>query len=345
MNRKIVEKFFNNQATPGETRKVLEWFETPEGQQYLRERLDVDEDLMDRRELREMVPELDSDQVYRSIRQRIKKSERAPVKKRADWLGPFIKTAAAILVLVSASLFYLMHSQYEAEQAAVQEPVHFQTGEEQHREVTLGDGTMVRLNSNSEMTVSAGFMKGSREITLSGEAYFDVEHDPERPFIIHANQSSIEVLGTAFNVRSLKEGDNVQVAVVEGMVSFKNAASEEEGEQLSVILSKGQYGYMDISRRTILVDDLAVENYLAWKHGRLIFDDLTLTQVCTQLNRLYDAVCSFETEEIAERSLTANFSDDSLEKALDVIAMSLGLEYEKDEQQVMWIRSDSLNQH
>ncbi|MCC5905818.1 MAG: FecR domain-containing protein [Balneolaceae bacterium] len=335
MNKKIVENFFSNQATPGETRKVLEWFETPEGQQYLRERLDVDEDLMTRTELRELVPELDSEQVYSSIRQRIGKSERTTFKKRVDWLGPLVKVAAAILVVLSASLFYMLH-QPGQEEAALQEPIHFQTEEEQHREVTLGDGTIVRLNSNSEMTVSADFMKGAREVTLSGEAYFNVEHDPENPFIIHANQSSVEVLGTAFNVRSIKGMDNVQVAVEDGKVAFRSTNGSPDAEQLSVTLSRGQYGYMDITQRIIQVDDLAVENYLAWKNGRFIFDGLTLSQVCTQLNRIYNTECSFENDEIRNLQITSIFADDSLEKALDVIALSLGLEFEAEGGRVYW---------
>jgi transmembrane sensor len=335
MNRKIVEKFFTNQATPGETRKVLEWFETPEGQQYLRERLDVDEDLMTRTELRELVPDLDSEQVYSSIRQRIRISERATFKKRVDWLGPLVKVAAAILVVLSASLFYMLH-QPGQEEAALQEPIHFQTEEKQHREVALGDGTIVRLNSNSEMTISSDFMKGAREITLSGEAYFDVVHDPERPFIIHANQSSIEVLGTVFNVRSIKGMDNVQVAVVDGKVAFKSTNGSSEAEQLSVILSKGQYGYMDVTERTVQVDDLAVENYLAWKNGRFIFDGLTLSQVCMQLNRIYNSECSFDSDEIRNLQITSNFTDDSLDKALEVIALSLGLEFKVEDGRVSW---------
>jgi hypothetical protein len=80
MNRQLADKFFTNQATPEETRRVLEWFETPEGKTYLQERLDADEELMNRRELADLVPELDSDMLYYSIRQDIrKKSEKRGV--------------------------------------------------------------------------------------------------------------------------------------------------------------------------------------------------------------------------------------------------------------------------
>jgi transmembrane sensor len=339
MNRQLADKFFTNQATPEETRRVLEWFETKEGRRYLQERLDTDEELMNRRELRDLVPELDSNLLYYSIRDDIqKKSEKRGVFsiKRTDWLGHTIKAAAAVLVIAAASIFAISQERNAVEEVAEQAPVVFQTEDEQHREITLGDGTMIRLNSNSEVIVSEGFIQGPREITLSGEAYFDVAHDPEQPFIIHTNESSVEVLGTAFNVRSLSGQNNVQVAVVEGQVAFRSTNGSPESEQLSVTLSKGQYGYMDIGERTITVDDLAVENYLAWKNGRFVFDGLTLSQVCTQIGRIYNTECSFENEDIRNLQITSNFSDDTLEKALEVIALSLDLEYEKSGDQVYW---------
>ncbi|MEX0660584.1 MAG: FecR domain-containing protein [Balneolaceae bacterium] len=342
MNSKIVKKFFNNQATPEETQDVLDWFETAEGKQYLKERLDVDAGLMDRRELRDMVPELKSDKLFDSIKYDIRRKNNVFSIRRNDWLGYTVKAAASILVILTASFFAITQQRYEAEQVVEIEPIIFQTEEEQNREIKLGDGTMVRLNSNSTLIVSNDFMNGDREVTLTGEGYFDVAHDTEHPFVIRANRSTIEVLGTAFNVRSLSHQDNDQVAVVDGKVSFKNA-SLASAEQIAVILSKGQYGYLDNTEGTIEVDEIAVDNYLAWRSGELIFEDLTLGQVCVQLNRLYSIECSYKDEEIKNFHLTANFSDESLEKTLSVIGLSLDLEFVREDDQVTWEHSSLIS--
>jgi ferric-dicitrate binding protein FerR (iron transport regulator) len=225
---------------------------------------------------------------------------------------------------------------YADEQVVEREPIHFQTNNEVNREITLSDGSVIRLNKNSEVIISENFMHGTREIELKGEAFFDVAHNPDQPFIIHANESDVEVLGTSFNVKSHPEDSNVQVAVVDGRVAFRNVNSTPESETLSVTLSKGQYGYMDIQKRTILVDDLAVENYLAWKSGRFEFENLTLQQVCTQLNRLYDIECSYSDLGIQNLMLTASFSNESVEKTLEVISLSLDIEYEHTENSVHW---------
>lgn len=336
MNRKLIEKFFVNQTTPEETERVLDWFETPKGKEYLQERLNIDYDLMDRKELREMVPELNSDRLYKSIQDKVRPERKKVMIHKPDWVGHTFKVAAAILVILTSTFFFLTTYENRSEQVVEKEPIHFQTANEENREITLSDGSVIRLNKNSEIIISEDFMQGTREIELKGEAFFDVARNPDQPFIIHANQSTVQVLGTSFNVRSLPDQDNVQVAVVEGKVAFKNVNSTSENEALSVTLSKGQYGYMNIGKRTILVDDLAVENYLAWKSGMFEFDDLTLQQVCTQLNRLYEIECSYSNKEIQNLSLTASFSNESVEKTLEVIALSLDIEYEYNRESVYW---------
>lgn len=342
MNKNLADKFFANQTSPGETEAVLEWFLTDDGKNYLERRLDVDAGLMDRKELKDLVPELDSDKLYSSIQAEMGKKTSLFSLHRADWIGTVVKVAAAVLVIATASFFSLTYEKHiEETRLAGHQPIVFHTQDEQNRNIVLIDGTNISLNNNSQITVSPDYLTGNREVTLIGEAYFDVAHNPDKPFIIHANQSTVEVLGTAFNVRSQPGQDNVQVAVVDGRVVFQNKLrSEKDTNQLAVTLSKGQYGYMDLSKRTILVDDLAVENYLAWREGYLAFEGLTLSQVCIQLDRIYDIACSFENNAISELKITANFTNESTEKTLDVIALSLGVEYETEENgQTHWYTS------
>ncbi len=333
MERKIADKFFNNSATPKESKRVLEWFDTLEGRNYLEEKLDNDFDLMDDENIQSMISGLDSDRMYESIQDRIRKRQ-IDTKSRTDLLGPVLKVAAAILVVFTAYLFFDLTYDPYPDPIAESEPILFQTSEDQQSEITLGDGSEIRLNSNSEILIPGDFMHETREVTLSGEAYFDVNHNPEKPFIIHSNQSKIEVLGTAFNVKSKSNRNDVQVAVVEGIVSFSSTASDLE--EHSVVLKEGQYGYMDVDKRLITVDDFAVENYLAWKNGRLVFENLTLVQVCTQLDRLYDVQCSYDKESFKDLRLTANFSSNSVDRTLSVISLTLKVDFEREDNRVHW---------
>jgi ferric-dicitrate binding protein FerR (iron transport regulator) len=181
-------------------------------------------------------------------------------------------------------------------------------------------------------------MHGTREIELKGEAFFDVAHNPDQPFIIHTNNSTIKALGTAFNVRSVQSEENVQVAVIDGRVSFTNkmAIDEETMQENGVVLSKGQYAYMNIKNSKFQIDDIAVKNYLAWKNGKFVFQGQTLEQVCLQLKRIYEIDFSFSDPELRSIPLTAEFKNESLDKTLSVIALSLKLEFSKSNGGVTW---------
>lgn len=339
MNKEIIDKYFRNQATPQETHEILEWFDTPEGQVYLQDRIEADFDLVDREELKPFVPELDSVQLYESIKKRID-VDRQPFidKRKSDWLPLVLKIAAVVAVILTTSILYTTQTIDATGELPESVPVVFQTDDIRQSIITLRDGSVVRLNHNSELTVSENFLIGTREVSLKGEAYFEIKHNSDQPFIIHTKQSLVKVLGTAFNVRSLTNSDNVQVAVVDGSVSFEKKRDKKKSQ--SVVLSKGQFGYLDVGEQTFEVNDIAIENYLAWKSGRLVFEDLTLNQVCTQLNRLYQIECSYENEDVDDLQFTANFSNESLEKTLSVISLTLNLDYRKAENQVFWFHND-----
>ncbi|TVQ05733.1 MAG: DUF4974 domain-containing protein [Balneolaceae bacterium] len=337
MNRELAEKYLNNRAIPVEAEEVLRWFRTPEGEKYLLNKINRDASFLNNNGLRKRVPELDSGKMYESVWSQIQSSKKGkniyPVKN-IHWLEVFIKSAAAILVVAFASYFTFLHEQQKLEIVVEHEPVIFQTGSEENLVMRLSDGTTIRLNSDSELVVSDTYLNGTREILLNGEAYFDVQHDPETPFIIRGNQSIIEVLGTEFNVRSYPGHSNVQVAVVDGMVSFSRRGQGDEADAL--MLKKGQYGYLDIKTGRFETDDIAIENYLAWKNGSLGFDHLSLDKVCQQIYRLYGAYCAFEDNSISSLLITARFADPSLEKALEVIAMTLNIRYQLLENRITW---------
>lgn len=337
MHQKLAEKYFNKQTTPDESQMVLEWFETSAGRQFLQEMFEKDRGLLERKDLRStgFDSELDSEKLFSAIQEVIRKKKKKFTLKKTDWLGYSMKVAAAVLVIIIASLFTIIHENYAVDQITKQETVIFHTDEEQHREITLSYGSIIRLNEKSEIVISEDFFGEKREIRLKGEAYFDVAHNPEKPFIINTSHSTIEVLGTAFNVREVAGQSNVQVAVVDGMVSF-SAAGVGHPERPSVVLSKGQFGYLNVKDKTLKVDEVAIDNYITWKSGRFVFDELTLEEVCTQLNRLYNLACIFESQELSKLNLTSNFSNESVDKTLSVIALSLQIDFKKEEDRVYW---------
>jgi transmembrane sensor len=336
MNKDLLERFFKDECTAEESAKVLKWFDTEDGKKFLQGELDSDiENMMSGSgQFGSGYPDPDSEKILKSIQGMIRKQEFRNKRKR-QVIYPIFKAAAAILVVLAASFFYQNVYLPESEEITEHVPIHYTTSEDQQRKITLGDGSTIQLNSNSEIWVSGTYMSERREIQLQGEAFFDVIHDPERPFKVYANESEVEVLGTAFNVKSNVHGDNIQVAVTEGRVAFRS--NDTFAEIQSVILHEGQYGYLDLTNNDLIVDEIAIENYLAWMSGELVFEDLSLEKVCLQLNRLYEVQCGFENDQLSGLRLTANFSDDSLKKTLSVIALTLEIEFSVVNGQVEWM--------
>ena len=345
IEKKLILKYLNDESSEEEKKLVLRWFKTPEGFNYLERLLDSDIRSLQKKDnfSHNYSTRPDSDRLLSAIKSNIWEDQ--PGKKRfkkipkRDYTLPFIKLAAVLVVAIFTSLIYLIAYEKQVDEPAEVVSRHYTTSEGEQKLLTLHDGSTVLMNGNSQVWIPSDYLTNYRKIELEGEAYFDVVDIPERPFIIHAKNATIEVLGTAFNVKTYDWQDNVQVAVSEGRVSFTSKLSHLD--KRSVTLTKGQFAYFDFNENDFVVENFGVENYLVWKSGRLIFEDLPLEKVCLQLSRLYDVECSFDDKALKDLSLTSNFSGESLDKTLSVIALSLEINYQFDnDKKVIWKHND-----
>lgn len=338
--RKLADRFFNDQCSPEEAEKVLEWLDTSEGEEYLHKKMDADLSSAGKN-LKEIVgldypssSGLNKEKSFRNILRKIALFEPSTFRRKT-YLSPLIKMIAVLLVVTISSILFLItdFSGFSEVEKEI-EPVVLVTVSDEQRETTLGDGTVIHMNENSRVTIPGDYMEQNRSVLLEGEAYFEVTYNKESPFSISTLSSEIEVLGTSFNVKSSREKGLVEVAVVEGQVSLTKKNGNGAGK---VFLQKGNYGYLDILSHQITTEYFGVENYLAWKSGEFVFNGLSLDQVCIQLNRFYEISCRFEDETIKERELTANFSKDDLANTLSVISLTLDVPYSMDGEEVFWV--------
>ncbi|QDH79845.1 DUF4974 domain-containing protein [Echinicola soli] len=143
--------------------------------------------------------------------------------------------------------------------------------------ITLADGTIAWINARSKLTYPAVFGSGTREVSLEGEAYFDVNHDPDRPFIVRTGQASMEVLGTSFNVKSY-EGKTV--------TTLLNGRVEMETDQGNIMLAPGEGAQTEggsLKKLPLHDSEMAV----AWKNGYFLFDKSDFGQALKEVCRWY----------------------------------------------------------
>lgn len=151
-------------------------------------------------------------------------------------------------------------------------------------EITLADGTHIWLNSGSQLSYPSQFKAGSREVYLSGEAFFEVKADLDRPFYVITRELRIKVLGTSFNVSSYLEDKTVQTVLLKGKVS----AGKNKIMAGTIDLLPGERLTYDKSKQQLSKDQVDVQLYASWVNGYLIFKNKPLTEVFTQLKRFYN---------------------------------------------------------
>lgn len=161
----------------------------------------------------------------------------------------------------------------------------------------LGDGTVIWLNSESSLRYPQVFAGGERRVFLRGEAYFDVAHNEEMPFVVETDEQVVTVLGTEFNIYAYPEGDRIFSTLVSGSVRINIRSTDED-----VTLLPGQQAILDTGTARMDIATVDASEISAWKDGYFSLEKMTLEEVVHKLSRWYDAEFRFEDE--AARTLT-----------------------------------------
>jgi len=188
---------------------------------------------------------------------------------------------------------------------------------------TLPDGSLISLNKNSNLVYPEQFKGKIREVKLTGEAFFNIRHDPAKPFIIDAGSAKVKVLGTAFRISAYPDSA-VEVNVNRGRVMLFTINSET-GDTSNVILAAGEKGLLPLkSVIPILVGNTAPDD-LFWFDHTLEFTRTPLSRVFGLLEKYYPITIKVSNEKINNCLLTASFADDPIDRILTVIAESFNL--------------------
>ncbi len=258
-------------------------------------------------------PETDLEQAWESVQRKIKPSvslHRKERRRRRHF--PYRWTIAAAVALLFGLAFYFTRLKQGTEfrtMIAQNENIH----------IALPDGSSVDLDAGSVIRFPEKFST-LRKVELQGTAFFDVQHDARHPFVIQANDTRIQVLGTAFTVKSGKQ--RTEVVVARGKVALSGPRNEK------VILVAGERGLWKDDTLTKGKNQDA--NFLSWKTKEIVFDNAPLEYVVDKLNEVYHTKIVFEKNEaIRSCALTAHFKNEKLDEVLDVIAAGLNLRFVK----------------
>lgn len=187
----------------------------------------------------------------------------------------------------------------------------------------FSDRTRVQLNAGSSIQFPEHFGKEKREVYLEGEAYFQVTENQQRPFIVHAGELDLQVLGTAFNVKSYPDENIVETTLAEGKVRItKNGDTRKNGK--GCILEKGQHlAYDKMTEDFQLNKDVNIELYTSWTQGRYKFQGIQLMRLAKSIERLYGVQIKIEDPELRDLTYSGSFyKGEPVIKVLKMIELS-----------------------
>ena len=209
-----------------------------------------------------------------------------------------IAAAVAVLMIAGWWLFQLNNGSTDL----------IVSSDDSFKEQQLRDGTQVDLNRHSTIGYSDA-ADGTRQVVLNGDAFFDVKRDETRPFVISTDEVNVKVLGTSFYVDGRDEQDQIQVIVASGTVAMEAANKK-------VVLEKGDIGVYTKSNKQLIKKQNQDANYLAWKTGRLAYEEATLGKVVFDLNRTFHADIKLKPAALKNCTLTATYENKTLESIL-----------------------------
>jgi ferric-dicitrate binding protein FerR (iron transport regulator) len=206
----------------------------------------------------------------------------------------------------------------------------------ERRSFQLPDGSSVMLNSGSTLELAEGFNSNRREVMLDGEAFFEVTHMPDKPFVIKTKYLGIRVLGTVFNVKAYNDDPFGEATLLEGSVEVTLL---RENNRKIILKPQEKVSYTEPASpvtpktdqsTTIAAAEPAQATELSWTKNRLAFSDANFRDVANTLERWFDVNILFNDDEVSSYRFTATFEKQTINEILDALRLSRPFEYRQD---------------
>lgn len=274
--------------------------------------------------------------LWQGVNKKIDKHEKEDYhSKTSRWDLWHVAAAIALIAAVGIAIFFVTRTP----QANL--IVKTTTGG-QKSTITLSDGSQIRLNAESTLTYPETFIGVTREISLTGEAFFDVARDESRPFIIKSGDVVTTVLGTTFNVKAFPDED-IAVTVASGRVRVSSSEEiRDAGGQgkapdnhpsadamaKAAILDPGQQAVYNTVSHTLSKAAVDIQQYIVWKDGIIRFDEIRLSEAITILERWFNVTIVLERPELGACYIKGSYQNERLVHILESLKFVSGIDYE-----------------
>lgn len=314
---KLLQKFYSDTITDQELKSLFVWLNSEKGNMEY-------EMLSDERWLSgefEICRDIDSSALFRRIETR--RHEKKLVGRKQFLVR--LRNAAAIFILgLIIPLIY-----FSILQTAKTNEIGYHTeslSNEKVKKLTLPDGTAVWLMSGSTISYPSSFLENkTRNVSVKGQAFFNVAKDASRPFILNLGEVGLEVVGTSFNVMNYDDEDHIDVALKTGKVDLFRG-EYNPGKQV-VEMIPGQLVTYDKNKPEFYIADVKVDKYTSWIDGILQFHNDPLEEVLKKLGRWYNITIEVNNPDVSNFPFTATIKNENLEQVVELLRFSTPFHY------------------
>ncbi|MEN7549479.1 FecR domain-containing protein [Rapidithrix thailandica] len=239
-------------------------------------------------------------------------------------------TIAASLTVLLVSVYLINQSLQPQKKDVVSKPqpevVTHANPEGQKTQFYLPDGSSVWLNAGSTLRFQKSFEGKTRDVKLEGEAYFEVQHNPAKPFRVHSEKVVTEALGTSFNVRAYPEESKVNVALNTGKVRVDYDEEDDSGQNL--VLKPGDGAIFNKEKRSLQSFQFNPKKEFGWKEGLILFEQASFDEVFDELKRWYGVEFTFISQpQDPNWKYTGEFEKQPLSNVLQSIGYTKKFDY------------------
>jgi transmembrane sensor len=264
------------------------------------------------------------------------------------WVGA---SAAFLIISLSVLLYNNYRTGKTVSAQVIIKKIHVPFG--QITQLTLADGTKVKLNAGSDFTYPVNFNGAKREVSLDGEGFFEVSKNAHKPFFVHTSGITVKVLGTVFNVKAYGSDAKIEATLLEGKIEVAFAGDREKkvlltphekltvnkvvAAQLSIPKSTeaSQIKY-EVATLPETDDNVYAEN--AWIDKRIMFTNTNFEEVALAMERKYDVKIVFEDKTLGKEQISGALENESLDKALGILKQIIPLQSRVDNKTIFLAR-------
>ena len=316
MKDEILIRYINKHCTATEEKEILEWLKEKDNRQRL---FELEQIWGLKAEMR-FSDKGRMDEAYRQLSRQLGLSKQAEKREKPVQrftIGEWWKYAAVLVTvcLFATNLFYITKEEPEAYNTVV-------VPKGQRVSLLLSDGTTVWLNAESRFSYPAKFSEKYRTVTLEGEGYFEVAHNPKCPFTVKLPMLNIRVLGTKFNAKAYLDEPS-WITLKEGSVEVSTLDDRSKER-----MSPNDQVYYTVSDGLVLIRSSAQANVDSWTTGDLRFDNKTLKEMAKVIERRYDVKIRIMDSSLVEEYFTCHFRKDlTIAQAMELLKETRRVDY------------------